>query len=249
MTEFRLKRLGLLGGMGPSATLDVLQKIVELTDANTDQQHLPIIVWNLPQIPDRTASLVGGGASPAPLLAAGARGLREAGADYISIACNTAHHWYDVIRAASCLPVIHIADTAIEALAGVEVRRGQVAIMATAGTIASGFYQSRLLRAGYIPLLPHRSVQDEAVSGAIAHAKAGRWPEAVRAVSHGVEHVVARGADAVLLACTELPLLVRGLQPHVPMIDANRALAHACIRHAGARQRADPVMAQDPTGR
>lgn len=248
MNAAGFKRLGLLGGMGPSATLDVMQKIVELTDAQTDQQHVPIIVWNLPQIPDRTESLIEGGASPAPLLAAGARGLRQAGVDYIGIACNTAHHWYEVVRAASCLPVIHIADTVIDALAGIEVRRGQVAILATAGTIASGFYQDRLLRAGFVPLLPDRSMQDTSVSGAIAHAKAGRWSEAERAVRHGVDHVVARGAEAVLLACTELPLLVRCLQPGVPLIDANRALAQACIRHAGARHRVDRVSAPGLVG-
>src|SRR5690606_30504888 len=85
----RFRTLGLLGGMGPSATADVLCKIIEVTPAARDQDHIPVLVRNVPQVPDRTQALLGSGASPQSALIAGARALRLAGADFLAIACNT----------------------------------------------------------------------------------------------------------------------------------------------------------------
>lgn len=237
MTAAVLRRLGLLGGMGPSATLDVLQKLIAETDASSDQEHVPVVVWSVPQIPDRSSSLASRGPSPAPRLAASAHALRAAGADFIGIACNTAHHWHEVVRSASRLPVLHIADVVIEALARSGVRRGRVVVLGTDGTLASGFYQRRLQAAGFSPVLPDPSVQSAGVMRAIALAKAARWSEAASAASIAADHVTSRSPDAVLLACTELPLVLPSAGMTVPVVDANRALARACIRYSGAALR------------
>ena len=111
-----LRRIGILGGMGPAATVDLMQKIIDLTPAQCDQEHVPLVVWNVPQIPSRLAAIHESGESPVDAMCEGARWLAQAGAEAIAIACNTAHHWAEDVARASGRPVLHIADSAIHAL-------------------------------------------------------------------------------------------------------------------------------------
>src|SRR6478672_956973 len=99
--------LGVLGGMGPLATVDFFQKIVEEARVANDQQHVPVIIDSVPQIPCRVAAILRGGESPLPHMLAGLRRLEQAGAECAVIACNTAHFWYDELAAASNLPILH----------------------------------------------------------------------------------------------------------------------------------------------
>lgn len=224
-----LHTLGLLGGMGSAATVDVLDKIVRATPATSDQEHLPILVRCIPQIPDRTDALLGRGPSPADALARGARELRRSGADVLAIACNTAHHWYQPIREAFGLPVVHIADAVTHELREGGVT-GSIGIMATSGTVLSGFYQRSLERAGYGILVPAPEEQAGLVDHAISCAKAGRWDEAREAARTAADTLFKRGATCVILACTELPLLMGAAVAGSAMLDANTALARACVR-------------------
>jgi len=162
--------LGLLGGMGPAATVDVLDKIVKATPAARDQEHIPILVRCIPQIPDRTAALLGRGPSPVDALIQGAAALRRAGAEVLAIACNTAHHWYQPIREAFGLPVVHIAEAVMYELRESDAR-GPVGIMATSGTILSGFYRQYLEAAGYVVLAPLPGSQVGEVDHAVDCAK------------------------------------------------------------------------------
>ena len=223
------RTLGLLGGMGPAATVDVLNKIIAATPAARDQDHLPILVRCVPQIPDRTEALLGDGLSPREALVQGARELRAAGAEVLAIACNTAHHWYAPIRNAFNAPVLHVADAVVEELLEIGAA-GPVGLMATRGTLASGFYQEILGKAGYPLLLPTPQEQVELLDLAIAHAKASHWADAHEAAHHAAEKLLARGADHVVLACTELPVALGATACDPRLLDANTALAHACVR-------------------
>lgn len=225
--------LGLLGGMGPSATADVFNKIIANTPANSDQEHIPIIVRSVPQIPDRTKALLKGGASPEAALAGGARSLCDAGAKLIAITCNTAHHWYDVVVAASSAPVLHIADAVLAELDSRATRGARLGLMATEGTMASGFYQRRLSDAGYEVLTPSLEAQMQMVTPSIFFAKAGRWEEARECAVRAAEELLEAGAEIVVLGCTELPLALSGwVHADAHVLDANLALARACVRHA-----------------
>jgi aspartate racemase len=108
--------LGVLGGMGPLATLDFQHKLLDATPAQSDQHHLPSVVWNVPQIADRQKALAGAGPSPLPQLLEGIEKLNQAGASHIAIPCNTAHHWYPQLSAASDAPILHIVDATLDAL-------------------------------------------------------------------------------------------------------------------------------------
>lgn len=234
-----MKVLGLLGGMGPEATADVLTKIARAARASRDQDHIPVLVRNIPQIPDRTSALLSGGPSPEAALAEGARALRLAGADFLAIACNTAHHWHDAVSQAAGLPVVHIAEAVAAALEREEGER-PVGLLATRGTLKSGFYQRRLGRSQAALLLPDDREQRDMVDPAIMAAKAGYWPLAESAAEAAVKRLVSRGARRVVLACTELPLALASSPRRGLLLDANMALAEMCVDYS---RRAEPQAA------
>lgn len=223
--------LGVLGGMGPAATVDVLDKIVKATPATRDQEHIPILVRCIPQIPDRTDALLGRGPSPADALVRGARELRRSGAEVLAIACNTAHHWYQPICEAFGLPVVHIAEAVAHDLRE-SGASGSIGVMATSGTLLSGFYQRSLEAAGYNVLLPSSTDQSHLVDYAVALAKAGDLHTARQAARVAVDALFLRGARRVVLACTELPLALGSPMLEHGLLDANTALANACVRAA-----------------
>jgi aspartate racemase len=128
--------IGVLGGMGPLATVDFLHKVVVSTPAARDQDHVPMLIWNVPQIPDRQKSLAGTGESPLPAMLQGIERLNEGGATRIVIACNTAHLWSDALAKASLAPLIHIVDAAIAAIERQDRPIGPIGIVATHGTLA-----------------------------------------------------------------------------------------------------------------
>src|SRR3954451_645415 len=143
------KVLGVLGGMGPLATVDFLGKLIEETPAARDEDHLPVIAWSVPQIPERPPAITGNGESPLPALLDGIRTLKQAGAIAIAIPCNTAHHWYSQMVRDGGLPIIHIADAALTELAGRHITGNKVGLIATKGTLAARFFQERLSARGF----------------------------------------------------------------------------------------------------
>lgn len=239
----RWRTLGILGGMGPHATSDILAKIIRLTPARRDQDHIPILVRCVPQIPDRTAALLGLGPSPETALVQGAASLRSAGAEVLAIACNTAHHWYEPMRAAFSGPVVNMAEAAAEALK----RQGagpMIGLMATRGVMTSGFHRQVLERAGFTVLAPAEDVQHRTVDRAIALTKAGE-EEAARAYARAAaDDLFSKGASRIVLACTELPLALE-LAAGDGFLDANLALAEACVRAVRFHTR-DIVGAEAP---
>lgn len=236
--ESRWRTLGILGGMGPQATSDILDRIIALTPARRDQDHIPILVRCVPQIPDRTEALLGRGPSPEPALVEGAESLRRSGAEVLAIACNTAHHWYEPVRAAFCGPVVNIAEAVADELK--RRRSGPVVgLLATRGVMVSGFHRRVFERAGFRVLTPSEEGQAQ-VDRAIALTKAGEPGEARAHARAAADELFDRGVSTVVLACTELPLALDP-QPDDAFLDANLALARACLS-AAARSPCDAAL-------
>ena len=223
--------LGVLGGMGPLATADFLAKLVAETPASRDQDHIPYVAWGVPQIPERPAAIVGGGESPLPYMLRGIAKLKQAGAQAVAIACNTAHFWYDDLVREGELPILHIADAVCDLLAERGITTGTIGLIGTDGTIKAGFFQSRFAARGLGCITSSRADQEQLVLPAIACVKANDLDRAHRLAVQAVENLRAAGTRAVVLACTETPLAVE----HAPSpaaahcIDASRALARACV--------------------
>ncbi|HEX2477683.1 MAG TPA: amino acid racemase [Geminicoccaceae bacterium] len=223
--------IGVLGGMGPAATVDFMTKLVRLTPAERDQDHVPVVVVSDPRIPDRVAPIMGGcGRSPLPALRAGIRTLEQAGAACIAIPCHTAHFWYDEMLEASNVPILHIADAVLSDLARQGGTNGPIGLLATAATLKAGCYQERLGAAGYACTEPAPEIMATCVRPAIALVKRNRAADAAPLLARALSHLIKRGAQRVLLACTELPL-VTPAAAHDPAVclDATEALARACI--------------------
>jgi len=225
--------LGVLGGMGPLASAEFMRRLTLLTPAERDQDHVPAVLWSDPRVPDRTAARLAGGEDPTPALIRGLRGLEAAGCGAVAIPCNTAHGWFDAMQAATRLPILHIVDAGAEELARLGVEDGTVGVMGTAGTLAMRLYQDRLATRGYDCAVPSEAEMSRLVTPAIAAVKAGDVAGAYAPLAEAATLLASRGARAVVLGCTEIPLaLAAGPALPFPVCDTLDALARAAIRWA-----------------
>jgi len=227
--------LGVLGGMGPLASAQFMVRLTQLTPATRDQEHIPTVLWSDPRVPDRTVGSLAGGADPLPWLLRGIAGLRHAGCGAIAIPCNTAHGWYDAMHAAAGVPILHIVDAAAAELRRTGVRSRTIGVMGTAATLAMRLYQDRLGALGWDCIVPDEADMARLVSPAIALVKANCVADAYAPLAEAASGLAARGATAVVLGCTEIPLgLQAGPPPDVPMVDTIDGLARAAIAWARA---------------
>jgi aspartate racemase len=229
------KILGVLGGMGPLASAHFMLRLTLLTPAEHDQDHIPAILWSDPRIPDRGAARRGQGPDPLPWLMHGIEGLRRAGCGAVAIPCNTAHGWFEPMAKDAGLPILHIVDAAADDLRRIGVTRGSIGLMGTEATLAMRLYQDRLGAQGWDIIEPDPVQMQRLVTPAIRAVKANRVAEAYAPLAEVVNSLASRGATAVVLGCTEIPL---GIQAgpsdalRVPVVDTIDALARASIRWA-----------------
>lgn len=221
--------LGVLGGMGPMATVDFMGKVVQNTPATRDQDHIEMVVCSAVTIPDRMAALRGEGPDPLPVMRDVLRRLEAAGATCIAIPCNTAHHWYAGLQAGTSVPILHIVDAVADTLAG--GTGSCVGVLATDGTIMTGIYETRLAERGFTCKVPDAAGQAE-VMRAIRLVKAGHLPEARTILRARAEALVAAGCGRVIMACTEIPVALASIDGALGdvLVDATDALAQACVR-------------------
>ena len=227
----RYRTLGVLGGMGPLATVDFLQKVVLSTPAVRDQDHVPMVVRFCPEVPGRVDALLGQGPSPEPALVAAARGLERSGAMGLAVPCNTAHAWYDAIAGAVSIPVLHIVTAVLEAAPAQATQA--LGLLATAGTLRSGIYQSRG-GPGVGWIVPSEAEQADWVTPGIEAVKANRVEAGRLLLAKAAQALVSRGARAVVMGCTEVPIALSNSDVGVPLLDSSLALARACVAWAGS---------------
>lgn len=223
--------LGILGGMGPLATLDLQQKIIDLTPASCDQDHLPVIVWNVPQIPDRQQALAGTGASPLPQLLHALAQLDRLSVSHIAIPCNTAHHWFPHLAGASKARLLHIAHTTIAVLATMSPRPARVGLIATHGTLAAGWFQQALSSLGIEVLVPQETELKNWFKPGCYAVKRGDLRQGGILLDRLSAELVKRGAEQLILACTEVPPALNAIDSSfLPIaLDPTQALAQACV--------------------
>lgn len=225
--------IGVLGGLGPWATLHFFELVLRLTPASRDQEHLRVIIDNNPTIPDRGPAILGHGEDPTPALVATARNLEEAGADFIVIPCNTAHAFYDKIKAAVRVPVLHIMEEVAQDLAGRRPPVRKAGVLATRATVAAALYD-RALREKKIDLVVPPPEDQKVIDRLIYAIKAQDvGPELQTEATLVARRLADRGAEVLILGCTELPLALEG-GVGVPLIDSTRVLAEAAVREATA---------------
>lgn len=233
------RSIGILGGMGPLATADLFRKIVLLTDAERDNDHIRVYIDDNASIPDRTAAILEGGPDPLPAMTDSLRKLERCGADCIVMPCNTAHYFLPRLQALTAVPFLSMLEATAKACRARFPGR-TAAVLATKGTLAAGLYQ-RALEAEAVPfLIPGEAEQDALMRVIYGGVKAGGPPDDYRAdMLSALDALTARGADYFILGCTELPLAFRALALDAAAVDPTAELARAAIRFCGYGVRAE----------
>lgn len=223
--------VGVLGGLGPAATALFLKEVVELTPAGKDQDHLDLIVLDHSTTPDRTAAILRDGPDPTESLRRDALRLKALGVDFISVPCNTAHHFLHAIEASAGVPLLSIVDVTVAAA----VAHGRsIAVLATDGTRAARVYQDALEAAGASVLLPDDDQQHLVMSVIYDGVKAG-GPVDVAGLRGVIDALLADGADVVVMGCTELSVVYsdEGWSADPALVDSVEELARATVLRAG----------------
>lgn len=224
-----MKRLGILGGMGPAASAEYVVRLIEQTPAACDQEHIPFVLWNNPQIPDRSTSMRNGDDAPLPLLMEGIAMLKAVNCDLIVIPCNTAHFWFDDLIKCN-VRIIHIVDSVASALKDAGVVNTTIGVMGTKATVELGLYQNILSKSGWNCIVPTREETDTLVQPAIDLIKSGNLTQAHSMFMTVVDSLIARGATAVVLGCTEIPLAIgENNRNGVALINSIDSLVKAAI--------------------
>lgn len=226
------KIVGVLGGMGPEATVDFMAKVIALTPAEKDQDHVHMLVDHNPKVPNRQAAILTDGEDPQPALAIMAQRLQEAGAEFLVVPCNTAYVFQDAITSATTIPLISIIDVTVAAIAEQSPGASKVGILATNGCLRAGVYQSALAAAGLQAILQNDDEQNELmnlVDGIKAGVRGGEVAIAMRDLARALQN---RGAQAIIAGCTEIPLVLDDAALSVPLISSTDVLAQKTVQLA-----------------
>jgi len=225
------KVIGVIGGMGPLATVDLFRKLTVHAAAASDQEHPRVVIDSNTAIPDRTAALLRGGADPVPELVKSARRLVCAGAELLIMPCNTAHCFYDAVAAAVDVPVLHMLALTRDALLARGVRTA--GLLATDGTVETGVYRRAFDGSGVALLTPPPDDQAAVMELIYKGVKAGDLTHGLPAFRRACENLLARGAETLILGCTELPAVFGQGQLDYPVTDPTLELALGALRFAG----------------
>ena len=223
--------VGILGGMGPAATVDFYDKLVRATPATQDQDHLRVVIWADPTVPNRHSALLAGGQDPTPWLEEGVQHLMRCGAEILVVPCNTIHAYMSAVVEGKDLEFISIIDVTVEAVRQGDPT-GRVGLLAADGALASGLYQSEFKDERMELVLPSE-VSQAALMKVIYSVKAGKaGSKERRTVVSLLAELADSGARTVIAGCTEVSVLLAQLDVDVRVIDPSQALADKTIERA-----------------
>ena len=230
------KIVGVIGGMGPEATVDLMRRVIRATPAQDDIDHIRMIVDNNPKVPSRIKAVIEGtGESPAPILVEMARKLEAYGADFLVIPCNTAHYYFNDIRSAVSIPVIDMIELTVDAVLGENPALKTTGLLASEAVLRTGLYMKRFGERGVDLVYPQDNLQDELMT-AIRTIKTGRYGSSEKDILRSAaDDMIKRKAEALIIACTELSLIADALDPAVNVYDSAQILAEAVVRIAKER--------------
>lgn len=224
------KTVGVIGGLGPEATLDFFAKVLARTPADSDQEHLHLLIDNNPKVPNRNEAVAGTGPSPGPLLATSALALEKAGADFLVMVCNAAHAFQEDITDAVDLPFVSIIEETVAAtlaqLPGVKT----VGVLASSGCLDAALYQSAFAERGVTALVP-TGENRETFMTLLYRIKAGD-KEVGGDMLELANSLISQGAEAVIAGCTEVPLVLFERDLSVPLVNSTDVLVESTIAYA-----------------
>jgi aspartate racemase len=240
-----LPTIGILGGMGPEATILLQQRLIAAVAAQDDADHIPLLVDMNPQVPSRLAWLLDHtGTDPGPVLAGMARRLQRAGAAALAMPCNTAHHFAPQIAAAVGIPLMHMPQLAAKQIAGQHGSGTKVGILASPATQKTNLFHDALHSRNCDAVYP---ADQSGLLEAIRRIKAqGPCPMSAAALQDGAETLVDDGCECLIIGCSEFSIIADRLRAPVPVIDTLDVLVDHIVAFAGATRRTDqPQLAEE----
>lgn len=233
MINKKEKIVGIIGGMGPEATVDMMSRVIRATPATDDIDHIRMLVDNNPKIPSRIKAIIEGtGENPAPCMIEMARNLVAWGADFLVIPCNTAHYYYDAVQAAVKTPVLNMIDLTVSVITteNPEVRR--LGLLASTAVLMTGLYKKRFEGKGLDLIAPLDPVQAKVMT-AIRQIKTGDFgSREIETVNAAAKELTAAGAEVLIVACTELSIISSDFESDVRLYDTSQVLAEAVVKEA-----------------
>ncbi len=225
------KILGIIGGIGPMATAYFMELIINMTKSSCDQEHMNMIIYNIPSIPDRTQYILNqSNENPMNYLMEIEQQLEKDGAEIVAIPCITAHHWWAELEEKAHIPIINLVYEIRDFLIGKDIHT--IGIMATNGTIKAALLQTILQDAGIEMIIPLEEEQKKVTDIVYEQIKANQSVDCVK-FHEVVYHLQERGAEKVLLACTELSLVRKHFELEPEILDSMEILAKRCIELCG----------------
>ena len=226
------KVVGILGGMGPEATIDLFSRIVQASHAQKDEDHLRIIIDNNPKMPSRQDAILNGTESPGPAMAETARNLERAGADFIIIGANTAHYFYDDVKNAVHIPVLHIIEEAVKETIKTVPYIIKAGVLATTAAMKIKLYHRSFEKFGIEIVEIPDNIQDQIQKSIFSFKYDGITNENYQMLNEAAEYLIDNGANALIMGCTEIPLILNGKRFSVPVIDPNDVITKVAVQYA-----------------
>lgn len=229
----RDKIVGIIGGMGPEATVDLVLRVIEATPAEDDADHIRMLIDNNPKVPSRIKALIEGvGESPAPCMAKMAKKLQQQGADFLAIPCNTAHHYYPEVAAAVSIPVINLIELTAKTVKVKQPGIRKIGLLASSALQKIKLYEPWFGLLNIEVIYPDEGSQN-AVMQLIRDVKARRYTtDKIDLYNEAARNLEAQGAECLVVACTELSVINSKLRSTLPVYDAADILAVEIVRLA-----------------
>lgn len=227
-----MKTIGIIGGMGPLATVDLYRRIVLRTKSLKDQDHIHVIIDSNTNIPDRTKAIISNGEDPTIELIKSAKMLEQGGADFLIMPCNTAHYFIDKIKSSVQIPFVNMLEETVKYTLNKYGKDTVVGIMATDGTIKSEIYADYYSKLGIKTVVPDKT-QEKIMKFIYDVIKSGKYDEGTDLLFECVEELKEKGATAFLLGCTELSSAQYLYNFNGPFINPMEVLTEASILYAG----------------
>lgn len=225
------KILGIIGGMGPLATADLFYKIILLTKASSDSEHIHILINNNPKIPDRTEAVINGSYEPLEFMIESAQKLEQMGADILLMPCNTSHAFYKSLNESVHIPIINMIDEVAKQLSTTNLRT--VGLLATDGSLYARLYENALNTYNIETIHPSANGQKELMKMIYNGVKAGAKQYDTSSIKDELRRMRDNGAETFILGCTELPVAFQKYEITFPSVDPTVILAKAAIKKAG----------------
>lgn len=242
-----VQTLGVIGGLGPMATAYFMELVTSMTEAATDQEHLRMLICSAPDIPDRTSYILGNSTqSPLPGIVAAGNMLRQMGAGVLAIPCITAHYFHDEVERKVGIRLLHVIAETADLLADAGITA--VGLMATDGTVQSGLFRKIFDERHIRVILPSEEMQREVMSLIYDKIKRGVRPEREQFERIRAE-LRLKGAERILLGCTELSLLKRDYPLTSDVLDLLEVLARSAILSCGKSVRKEYLDLVNPGDR